>query len=247
MKTASSFDKQTLHWVDSVLAEVNNRGDVSRRTLLKGAGAASALAMLAACGTDEKQANATADVVLLNALLTAEYGAIKAYTAGAGLLGASTLPDSPFKSAAPVILEIAKHWQQQHKDHASVLVDTIKAAKGTPVDESKVGFTAPQGLVDKPTVENVMRLACNAERAAAIAYNGVVEQLKLADNRYLAASIEGDESQHFVVLYVLLKGHVAPTAALTTSAATSVVPVSFLSKTANFNGLESVSDLNARG
>lgn len=238
-----SLDKSTLNWVDNVVAQVMNRGDISRRTLMQGAGAGAAMAMLAACGTANEVVNGANDVATLNALLTAEYQAIAAYTAGAGILAAPAASD--LQGIAPVVLGIAGNWLRHHSEHAEVLIDAINAAKGVAVKKEDVTFTAPAGLLAKQTVENVMILACNAERDAAVAYNGAVKALSVQSNRYLAASVGGDEAQHFVVLYVLLKGRVKPTAALTETVAKSgvVVPKSFLRTTGKFEGLDKFADI----
>lgn len=181
-------------------------------------------------GSTEQQ-----DIATLNALLSAEYGAIAAYTAGAGILTAPPAND-PGAAAAPTYLQVAARFRQQHRDHASVLVATIMSAGGTPVAESSVTFTAPTGFTG--TVTNVLKLACNAEKAAAVAYNNTVRVLRTRSNRLLASAIEGDETQHFMVLYALLKGVAAPGSAIAMT--NLIVPVSFSATVMNQDGLDRV-------
>lgn len=57
-----------------------------------------------------------------------------------------------------------------------------------------------------------MKLACNAQRAAAVAYNQVLKGMTSKTNRFIAAAIEGDETQHYVVLVALIEVLVKPTA-----------------------------------
>jgi hypothetical protein len=172
-----------------------------------------------------------ADVTLLNALLTAEHKAIAAYTAGAGLIAAAPSTD-PLITYKDGITKIAVHFQDQHKLHRDALIETINGLKGAPVTEAAAltGFAAPAVLTGNPTILNVLKFAAGAERQAAIAYNEVVSGLEAAKNRFLATIIEGDESQHFIVLTAVIAGLVdlpAP-AAFTDAAVALVVPQAFV-------------------
>jgi len=179
------------------------------------------------------------DIEPLNALLQAEYNAITAYTAGAGLIGAA--PDTdPLFGLAEVITGIAVDFQAQHKLHAEALVEHIEALGGTPVLEEDVAaaFEAPQALLDNPTISNVLKFAAGAERAAAVAYNQVLAGLEDAQHRFLAASIEGDESQHFIVLTALVLGLADPGPNLGVETAVDVVPEAFVSTVGDAGGLD---------
>jgi hypothetical protein len=179
------------------------------------------------------------DIEPLNALLQAEYNAITAYTAGAGLIGAA--PDTdPLFGLAEVITQIAVDFQSQHKLHAEALVEHIEALGGTPVVEEDVAaaFEPPQALVDNPTISNVLKFAAGAERAATVAYNQVLAGFEDAKHRFLAASIEGDESQHFIVLAALVLGLADPGPNLNTETAVDVVPEAFVSTVGDAGGLD---------
>jgi len=179
------------------------------------------------------------DIEPLNALLQAEYNAITAYTAGAGLIGAA--PDTdPLFGLADVITQIAVDFQSQHRLHAEALVEHIEALGGTPVVEEDVAaaFEPPQTLVDNPTISNVLKFAAGAERAAAVAYNQVLAGFEDAKHRFLAASIEGDESQHFIVLAALVLGLADPGPNLSLATAADVVPEAFVSTVGDAGGLD---------
>ncbi len=178
------------------------------------------------------------DVVSLNALLAAEYAAVKAYDAGAAILMAPPSGD-PFASLAPTALEVAARFQSQHRDHADVLANAIASGRGTPVDETSVTFTPPTGF--SASVLNVLKLACNAEKAASIAYNQTVAALVEPANRVMASSIEGDETQHFIVLYALLRGVAAPGPNI--AMVDQVVPTSFVTSVMSEPGLDTVAPL----
>lgn len=182
---------------------------------------------------------ATADVAPLNALLAAEYNAITAYGAGAGLIDAA--PDTdPLYELADVITKIAVDIQAQHDLHAQALVEAIEALGGTAVQRQTVAkaFTPPQRLLDNPSITNVLKFAAGAERGAAVAYNQVLAGLNGSGHRFLAASIEGDESQHFIVLAALVLGLASPGPSLDVDTATDVVPQAFVSAVGDEPGLE---------
>jgi hypothetical protein len=180
-----------------------------------------------------------ADVEPLNALLTAEYSAITAYTAGAGLIDGAEEED-PLYALRDVIIKIAVDIQAQHKLHALALVDAIEALGGTPVVEADIAadFEAPAALVANPTITNVLKFAAGAERGAAVAYNQVIAGLEDAKHRFIAASIEGDETQHFIVLAALVLGLASPGPNLSLDTAEDVIPQPFVSKVGNVAGLE---------
>jgi hypothetical protein len=128
-----------------------------------------------------------------------------------------------------LVLAVAVEFQKDHKDHAALLVKTVQALGGTPVNEADNKFTLPTGF--KANTTNVMKLACNEERRAAVAYNQVIKSLAAKDNRFIAAAIQGDETMHYTVLAALIEGLAVPTAALTTSKADQVVPQAYSSTT----------------
>ena len=131
-------------------------------------------------------ANAESDVRILNTALGAEREAVAAYGVGAesGLL------------AAPV-LKVAVTFQGHHKEHADVLVSTIRKLGGEPAEPVK-RYNFP---VEKlKTQADVLNFAASLERGAVSAYAGAIP---LFDNRDLskaAASILADEAMHWSIL-----------------------------------------------
>lgn len=204
---------------------MDNNDKLSRRHILQGATVLGASATLAACGDDEAPAGPNPDIVILNRLLSAEYTAIAAYTAGAMVLTSPPMGD-PLAQQSLILRQIATRWQAQHREHAAVLVSAITAIGGTPVTEASVMFTPPSGFTG--TVANVLRLAANLERGAALAYNDAVKSLSSAANRFLSSNIQGDETQHFIVLHSLLQ-QVAGAGPEIISGINDVVPVPFVS------------------
>jgi hypothetical protein len=180
-----------------------------------------------------------ADIASLNALLTAEYNAITAYTAGAGLIVGAKESD-PLYALRTVIKDIAVDFQSHHKLHAAALVNAITTLSGTQVTEASVAakFAPPAALTANPSISNVLKFAASAERGAAVSYNKVVASLEAAKLRYLATVIEGDESQHFIVLAALVLGLAGPGAALNSDKADDVVPQPFVRSVNGQVGLE---------
>jgi len=213
---------------------------LSRRALLGGVAVTGSALALEACGEDVGPVVPNPDIPPLNNLLAAEYGAIAAYAAGIPILEMPPTGD-PLAANGPALGVIARAWQTQHREHAAQLAATVTAIGGTPVAESSITFTAPMGFT--PSVRNVMVLACNAEKAAAIAYNQAVKTMSAASSRYIAANIEGAETQHFVILYTLLKQVVAPNPASLISMINEVAPKAFVVNVGTAtNGLSSIAD-----
>jgi hypothetical protein len=181
-----------------------------------------------------------ADIEPMNVLLTAEYNAIAAYSAGATLIMNADSSD-PLYDLRQVIIDIAVDFQSQHRLHAEALVEAIEELDGTPVEEQPIkdDFKAPDELAANPTITNVLKYACSAERGAAVAYNQVLEGMEDAKLRFLASVIEGDESQHFIVLAALVLGLAAPGPNLSSARAGDVVPEAFVSTVSDdYKGLD---------
>lgn len=201
------------------------------------AAGAAALAVVAGAGEASAQ---MMDNNLLNALLSAEYNAIDAYTAGAGILMAPPAGDA-LASAAPTVLAVAVHFQSQHRDHAEQLRALITTMGGTPVPMPTMStFTAPSGFT--PGVANVIKLAANAEKAAAIAYADTLKAVTSSMSAKLLAAIGGVETQHYIVLSLLARGVVNATA-MTMAMANDVVPSSFVANVGtSTSSLEALAD-----
>lgn len=204
----------------------NPNDKLSRRALLRGAAAAVPAGVLAACGGDNTPTGPNADITPLNALLVAEYTAIATYMAGINILNAPPAGD-PLIAQSGALAAIATQWMAQHTAHSVALKNAVMAIGGTPALQAGITFTPPAGVT--LSITNVLKIAANAEKGAAIAYNNTVATLSSAGNRFLAATIEGDETQHFVVLYSLLKGLAAPTTALASMGTSGIVPKTFVS------------------
>lgn len=230
------------------MTKKNETIDSSRRTFFTATAAIGAGAALAACGGTGSGGSGggagggsatNEDIASLNALLAAEYKAIDAYTQGAGVL------QSMSDDLSKLVLAVAVEFQKDHQEHAGLLAKTVKDLGGTATTAAANKFTLPTGF--KPSTANVLKLACNEERRAAVAYNQVIKALKNSTNRFIAAAIQGDETQHYVVLAALIEGLVEPTAKLTpTSGADKVVPQAFVSATTaqgGGTGLQSEADL----
>ncbi len=184
-------------------------------------------------------AAADADVAVLNNLLKAEYNAIAAYAVGGGAVTAATSAD-PLFALKDTIVAIATNIAGQHTLHATALVSAINGLGGTPIAQSSVTFVPPPEVTANLTITNILKFAANAERAAAIAYNHAVEVLEASNNRYLASVIEGDESQHFIILAALVLGLAAPGTALNPTTGASVPPKAFVRTLGTQQGLDTI-------
>ena len=214
----------------------------SRRDALQGAlaFAASIGAMVATtvASPSTAQAQTAGEVNALLTLQRAEYEAIQAYRTAEGLLAAPAMGD-PMASSAPTVAAVAAHFRGQHEAHAAELGRLITAAGGTPAPSTMIYFTPPAGF--NGTVGNLIRLACNKEKAAAVAYAEALKTLTSSQSSGLAAAIGGVETQHFIVLYLLAKGVIAPGPAAGTMLA-SLVPTAFVTTQGSVNGLNTLTD-----
>ncbi|MFO0646757.1 MAG: ferritin-like domain-containing protein [Polyangiales bacterium] len=217
--------------------------ELSRRETLSGgaallAGVGAALAVSAV--TRDAEAQSAADVMVLNALLRAEYEAQQAYDSAIGYFGSPAM-DDPARSLGAAAGLVATHYRSQHLDHGMRLARLITSLQGTPISQSSVIFTPPTAMGFTRTVQNYLRLACNAEKAAAIAYTNALKSLTNVTAAELAAAIGGVETQHFIVIYLLLKNVATPGMAAATMAS-ELSPRSFVAITGETTDLSSVPD-----
>lgn len=155
------------------------------------------------------RAQSADDSAVLKALIKAERNAIKTYEAGAGVIDAAP-PTDGLNAYRGIVKAIALHFRAQHVDHEAKLVKYLTSQGGT--DDVGAGTAQiPSGFV--ANIKNVVDLATNAERAAAIAYTDVQKSITKAENAELAAAIGSDETMHFVVLQLVARGFVVPAAA----------------------------------
>ena len=76
-----------------------------------------------------------------------------------------------------------------------------------------------------------------------MAYNTAIKSLKATTSRFLAGTIEGDETQHFIVLYALLKSVVSADPAGLITNINEVVPKPFVAQVGtDMNSLQSIAD-----
>ena len=168
-----------------------SRPTITRRATLS----AGAFALLAGCSSSSETAKAPprqSDVDLLNVALGLEYEAIAAYQLGA---------DS--KLLTPAVLLVAVAFQNDHKEHATVLDKTIRGLGGRPVEPKEVkdyGFRTDR-LTDQAAV---LAFAAELEKGAASAYLSTVPVFQNRDLAKAAASILGAETQHWSVLRAAL-------------------------------------------
>lgn len=218
---------------DSVLA---------RRQLLQGLAAATAASALTACGALERSnpqhqlspIDRAREASALNALLAAEYILLDAYAQGAVILtDARDAPSHPQEERdfAALALALTAEFQEDHEAHAALLATTVTNLGGNAVREDDARFTPPPGF--RPSVGNVLKLAANEERRAAVAFNRVLKGLQTQEHRFILASIEGVDTQHFMVLKALIEALVDVTPALD---AARVVPQPFVSSTESLGG-----------
>lgn len=202
-----------------------------RESLVRAAAAAAGIGLAASLTTAARRARAEvdpppdpdADNTILNALLAAEYNAIATYTAGAGIIAGD---DGTPQETRDLVTDVAVHFQQQHQDHAAALAALIAGSGGNPIDDPGTAII-PASFPAAPTTTDVIKLAADKEKAAAFTYAQVLQQVSTQTAAKLVASIGGVEAQHFVVLYLLAEGLIAPTDGTAASAAL-VVPASFV-------------------
>lgn len=213
--------------------------DVSRREAVLRAAAGVGLGVIALKAATAQAA--TDDLSLLKALIKAERNAIKTYEAGAGVIDAATSSD-PLFAYAGVVKAIALHFRSQHVDHAAQLATYLTDQGGSDdVGAGEAGI--PTDFV--ANIKNVVDLASNAEKAAAVAYTNIQKSLTRSENAELAAAIGADETQHFVLLQLVARGFVVPpdstknqTADALATAVSMLAPRSFAVGVGAFAGLD---------
>jgi rubrerythrin len=159
---------------------------------------------------------------VLNALLTAEYDAIATYTAGASIIADDAATP---QATRDLVTAVAVHFQDQHKQHAAALAALIEENDGTPVEDSMMA-KIPEAF-DETTTTGVLKLAADKEKQAAVAYAGVMKSISTSAAAKLVASIGAVETQHFVVLYLLVEGLIAANA-MTAASPELIVPAAFV-------------------
>ena len=200
-------------------------GGLARRRFLRiGATTVAAAAVLAACGdadgsgseaaettsTTEK-AGAAGDITVLRTASSLELVAVATY-------------DQAVKSGlltTPAVVEAAKTFLRQHKDHAAVFESLTKKLGGKPYTTANPVVTqqlAPR-LAGLRSERDALTLALELERSAAATYLasvGTFEDLKLNE---AVMSVGGVEARHAAVLAGVLGQPAVPGAFGTTAGA----------------------------
>lgn len=209
----------------------------TRRDALRGAFAfaASMGAAMAATMARPREAHAqSGDAAQLISLQRAEYDAIVTYSTAESALASDMDP------MAPTVRAVAAYIRSQHEAHANALGAAITGLGGMPVDRTTIFFMPPTGF--RATLSNIIKLAVNKEKAAAIAYAEAVRNIGTGANAQIAAAIGGVETQHFIVLYLLAKNVVSPGPQAMTML-NQLCPQSFVASVGSgTTGLEAVAD-----
>jgi rubrerythrin len=175
----------------------------------------------------------------MNELLANTYHASTAYTAIAGLISDASATD-PLISLRDVLLQIVTSAQAQHRLHASTLADAVKELGGAPISEASVvaQFAAPPGLIANTSISNALKFVATTERDAAVLSNETLAAITDPKARALASSIEGTQTQHYVLLAALVTGLVSPGAGLDKTTAAALFPAAFISSHGKNDGLD---------
>jgi rubrerythrin len=193
---------------DGVKADAVLGGLTRRRVLRVGATSMAAAAVLAACGSTEKSGSdavttttaptklAQGDLTVLRTASSLELVAVATY-------------DAAIKSnlvTTPAVLDAAKTFMAQHKDHANLFESLTKKLGGEP-------FTTPNPVVTQQlqprlgalkSEQDVVTLALELERSAAATYLAAVGTFTEQSLNEAIMSVGGVESRHAAVLATVL-------------------------------------------
>lgn len=194
---------------------------VSRREALTGGAAAIAgvgAALAVSAVASEARADNASDATALNTVRTKAYTIVRAYDQAIGYL----MPMAEGATAAALLT----HFRQQHRDHAERIATQVTALGGTPVGENTVlPPTAPTGFT--LSTGNYLKWAANLERQTAVANIALLNNIGSKDAAELVAGIVGTQTQHFIVLYLLVRG-VAQPGPMAASMLNQIVPRAFV-------------------
>jgi hypothetical protein len=178
---------------------------LTRRNVLRLAGAGGAAALLAGCGDGEEPASreelARRDLRLVGRGLDLENTVIAAYAAGEGLLS-----DSALGSSRAIV--------SQEREHAARLERLVRDLGGRPTppktdDEYARSFPRLRGQRD------ALRFAVDVENMAVRFYIEALPKLSDPELRRLAASILTSEAEHAALLRAELGRQPVPDAFVT--------------------------------
>jgi hypothetical protein len=208
---------------------IMSNDDHSRRDAL-GTGAAAIVAGVGAAlavstmGRDAEAQTSPADATKLNALLRAEYDAILTYGAAESYLMMPD-PSDDLRAIAPKVLIVARSFREDHTAHVAKLQALVTMLGGTPLGRGEVVTPMlPAGF--RATVINLLRLASDKEKKAAIAYTDTLKTISTSAAAELVAAIGGVEAMHFTLLYLAAKNILIP--GMMDAALASLAPAPFV-------------------
>lgn len=210
---------------------------VSRREALTGGAAAIAgvgAALAVSAVASEARADNASDAVAVNAMLTKSFEIIAVYDAAIGAL--TGMPETATVAA------LFTHFRQQHRDQTVQLAARVTALGGTPVMESAVNAPPnPTGFTR--TGANYLKHLANLTRQAAVANIARLNAIGSKDAAEVVAGVIGTQTQHFIVLYLLVKG-VAQPGPMAAAMLNQIVPRAFVNvEAAASASLASLADL----
>lgn len=209
---------------DIILSGLNRR-----RFMQIGGVSVLSAAVLAACGSDDKKDNASTattaaagmgsdnDVLILRTASSLEHVAIDVYQ--------KAIDNASALGITAAVADVAKLFQQQHRDHAGLFEGATKEAGGTPFTTANPAvmdslMTRISALKDE---KSVLELARDLENVAAATYQSTAGAFDNLAYNAAAMSVGGVEARHAAVLNGVLKADQFPTKAFhTTTGAVAV-------------------------
>ncbi|HET9929388.1 MAG TPA: hypothetical protein VFQ35_01820, partial [Polyangiaceae bacterium] len=121
-----------------------------------------------------------------------------------------------------------------------MLIDMAKTLGAAPTPEATVvaSFAPPAGLIANTSITNALKFVATSERQAAVRTNQTLASIAAPELRALASSIEGMQTQHFVLLAALVTGVVAPGPTLDKTRASALFPSTLVLSHASHAGLD---------
>lgn len=199
-------------------------GGLPRRRFLRiGATTIAATAVLAACGDDDEGPSA-AETTSTTKKGAAPGDLTTLRTASSLELVAAATYDQAVKSGlvtTPAVVEAARAFLRQHKEHAALFEGLTKKLGGQPYTEPNPAVTqqlAPR-VAGLKSEQDVLNLALELERAAAATYLASVGTFDDTSLNEAVMSVGGVESRHAAVIAGVLGQPAVPGAFATTAGA----------------------------
>ncbi|MCE9668756.1 hypothetical protein LY474_13105 [Myxococcus stipitatus] len=220
--------------------------DSSRRDALRSISAAASLVLVTGRPSPRPSRVSSQEREVLRTLLAVERDRVATYDDCLAVIGNVPASD-PLLSFQGMLEALAQHFRAHHLEHATQVALHLVEQGGA--DDVGAGQSLlPAGF--RPTLQNIIALATNVEKAAAIAHGEAQRRLDHGVNARLVAAIGSVESQHFVVLDLLARGFVTPSAttanqpaAALAATARRLVPRAFVVTLGDAPGLDDERDL----